>query len=196
MNPELLAVLDLITMLFLDPHTFVLVALLLAAAGIDCKSHRIPNVLVFGGAMFALVLNWFLPPMPGVGAVWALKGLLFGLALLLPFYLLRAMGAGDVKLMGMVGAFVGFPSIFYVALAACLAGGVMAIAYALHKRALRAAVNNVLTLFQVAALSTSCGAKPSLALDSKDSVGKLPYGVAIAVGTVGYLVLKQLGIVW
>jgi prepilin peptidase CpaA len=196
MNSELRAVLDLLSMLFLDPHTLVLMGLLVVAAWSDCKSHRIPNVLVFGGTVFALGLHWLFPPMAGLGLLWALKGLLLGLALLLPFYLLRAMGAGDVKLMAMVGAFVGFPSIFFAVLGTFLAGGAMAIAYALRKGALRATLTNVLALFQVAALSTASGARPSLTLDSKDSVGKLPYGVAIAVGTVGYMVLKQLGIVW
>ena len=126
MNSELRAVLDLLSMLFLDPHTFVLMGLLVAAAWSDCKSHRIPNVLVFGGTVFALGLNWLFPPMAGIGLLWALKGLLLGLALLLPFYFLRAMGAGDVKLMAMVGAFVGFPSIFYAVLGTFLAGGAMA----------------------------------------------------------------------
>jgi prepilin peptidase CpaA len=196
MNSELRAVIDLLSMLFLDPHTLVLVGLLAAAAWSDCKSHRIPNVLVFGGTVFALGLNWLFPPLEGLGLLWALKGLLLGLALLLPFYFLRAMGAGDVKLMAMVGAFVGSPSIFYAVLGTFLAGGAMAAAYALRKGALRATLANVMALFQVAALSTACGAKPSLTLDSKDSVGKLPYGVAITVGTIGYLVLKQLGIVW
>lgn len=196
MNSELRAVLDLLSMLFLDPRTFVLLGLLVAAAWSDCRSHRIPNVLVFGGTVFALGLNWLFPPMAGIGLLWALQGLLVGLAVLLPLYLLRAMGAGDVKLMAMVGAFVGFPSIFYAALATCLAGGVMAMAYALRKGALRAALTNVAALFQVAALSTACGTKPTLILDGSASVGKLPYGVAIAAGTIGYLMLKQLGIVW
>jgi prepilin peptidase CpaA len=196
MNSELWAVIDLLSVLFLDPHTVVLVGLLVAAAWSDCKSHRIPNVLVFGGSVFALGLNWLFPPLEGLGLLWALKGLLLGLVLLLPFYFLRAMGAGDVKLMAMVGAFVGSPSIFYAVLGTFLAGGAMAAAYALRKGALRATLANVMALFQVAALSTACGAKPSLTLDSKDSVGKLPYGVAITVGTIGYLVLKQLGIVW
>jgi prepilin peptidase CpaA len=196
MNSELGVVFNLVSMVFLDPHTAVLIGLLVVAAWSDCRSHRIPNLLVFGGAILGLGLNWFFPQVPGLGLLWALKGLLLGLALLLPLYLLRAMGAGDVKLMAMVGAFVGFPSIFYAVLGTFLAGGAMAVAYALSKGALRATLTNVLALFQVAALSTACGAKPSLTLDSKDSVGKLPYGVAIAVGTIGYLMLKQLGIVW
>ena len=196
MNSELQAVLELLVMLVLEPHIVVLVGLLLVAAWCDCKTHRIPNALVFGGALYALVLHGWFPIMVGGGFVWALKGLLLGLALLLPFYFLRVMGAGDVKLVAMVGAFIGFPSIFYAVLGTFLAGGAMAVAYGLRKGVLRVMLTNIVTLFQVAALSTACGAKPSLSLDAGVSVGKLPYGVAIAAGTIGYVVLKQLGIVW
>lgn len=195
MNSELQAALELLSMLVLDPRTGVLIGLLLAAAWSDCKTQRIPNLLVFGGAVFGLIYNFMFPPMRDVESLWALQGLGTGLALLLPFYLLRAMGAGDVKLMAMAGAFLGYPTIIYAVLASFLAGGVLAVAYAIWKGVLGRMLVNLFTMFQVAALGAMGGIRPSFAMDSRVSVGKLPYGVAIAAGTIGYLVLRQFGFI-
>ena len=80
-------------------------------------------------------------------------------------------------------------------LASLLAGGVLAVVYAMWKGALHRMLMNLVTMFQVAALGAMGGMKPSFAVDSQMSVGKLPYGVAIAAGTVGYLMSRQLGYV-
>ncbi|MEG0884092.1 MAG: prepilin peptidase, partial [Janthinobacterium sp.] len=86
----------------------LLCILLTGAVWHDMRSRRIPNGLVFGGALAALLLHAVLTPgAGGLGLPAALGGLALGLALLLPMYMLRALGAGDVKLMAMVGAFIG-----------------------------------------------------------------------------------------
>lgn len=196
MSEEFIAALDLLKMLVLEPRTSVLIALLIVAALIDVKSNRIPNWLVFAGAVFGIAYNGFFPVF-GRESGWllAIGGLGVGLGMLLPFYMLRAMGAGDVKLMAMVGAFLGPWHTFLAVLATFLAGGVLAIAFLLANGSLRRGLLNVLLMSRVATLDVAAGSKPVLAVDDSISAGKLPYGVAIATGTIGYLVLKQFGIV-
>jgi prepilin peptidase CpaA len=106
--------------------------------------------------------------------------LLVGLAVFFPLFALGAMGAGDVKLMAAIGAWLGWTSIIYVALYASLAGGVLAIILALRKGYLYTAVRN---LKMLASYWWIEGIKPlpALTLESKHSV-RLPYALAIAAG--------------
>jgi prepilin peptidase CpaA len=162
MSSEFDALLDLLQMLFLSARTGVLMALLVLAAALDVKTGRIPNWLVVGGIAYALAYNAFFPVyVRDVGILFALGGLAVGLLALLPLYLVRAMGAGDVKLMARVGAFIGTTATVASVLATLLAGGVLAAVLALRTRRLAGV--------------------------------KMPYGVAIAVGTIGYLLAAQLG---
>ena len=93
----------------------LLAGLLAAALWHDLRTRRIPNRLVLWGTVGGVVLNSMLPagaglfqqPFGGLGLLQSLAGAAAGLALLLPMYLLRALGAGDVKLMAMCGAFLG-----------------------------------------------------------------------------------------
>jgi Flp pilus assembly protein protease CpaA len=104
---ELRALLELLSMLVTDPRTGVLLALLAVAAVSDYRSFRIPNLVTGGGILFALVYNTVVRPAMHTDWTWAPAGMLLGFGAMLPMYLLRIMGAGDVKLMAMVGAFLG-----------------------------------------------------------------------------------------
>ena len=116
-----------------------------------------------------------------------------GLLLFLPLYLLRAMGAGDVKLAAMIGAFLGPGDTFYAMLATMIVGGVLAVGYALAKGVAMQMLRNLAALFQLGFLSVIGGTRPQLQIAAGKSAGKLPYGVSMALGTIGYLVLRQLG---
>jgi prepilin peptidase CpaA len=172
-----------------------LVVLLLAAAWCDQRSHRIPNPLVFGGAILGLVLNGLLPQgfgfnsvVPGGLGLWeALQGLGLGLAVLLPLYWLRAMGAGDVKLMAMVGAFLGPGQVLGALLCTFLIGGVMALTITLRAGAMLRLLENMKLLLIDGVVKVSTGQVPTVD-DLPESVGKMPYAVAIAIGTLGYMV--------
>lgn len=191
---ELEAILDLLVMLFADWRIGALTGLLLLAAISDCRSHRIPNWIVLCGVSFALIdqcVRW----LPLEGPLFALAGLAVGFLLFLPLYLLRAMGAGDVKLLAMVGAFLGPADTFRVALATMVVGGAMAITFVLVKGTAVRMVHNLTSLFQVGLIDVLGGHAPNLRVPSTASAGKLPYGVAIAVGTIGYLVFQQLGFI-
>jgi prepilin peptidase CpaA len=195
MSSEFSAVLELLEMLVLSPRTGVLMALLLIAAISDIRTGRIPNWLVFGGALYALVYNAFYPPYPrDIGILFALGGLAVGLAALLPAYFLRVMGAGDVKLMAMVGAFLGTWATVAAVLATLIAGGVLAVALAHRSSHLIRMLHNVAMMFRGTMLTFATGVS-GLTIQGGSSAGRMPYGVAIALGTIGYLLLEQLGLI-
>ena len=168
----------------------LLFALLAAAVWHDVRARRIPNAIVFPGALAALLLHALLPagqglfgtPMGSLGIGSALGGMALGLAVLMPMHALRMMGAGDVKLLAMVGAFVGAGQILTVALVTLVAGGVLAIAFAAWQRKLRRLLGNTYYMALHGSVSALAG---SLAVPAPGAAsGRLPYAVAIAAATV------------
>ncbi len=97
----------------------------------DVSSSRIPNALTFTAASLAILFHVLAPS--GAGWSHALLGLFVGLLVFFPLFALGAMGAGDVKLMAAVGAWIGATSILYVALYGSVAGGVLALIVALRQ---------------------------------------------------------------
>lgn len=184
MTPRILGLLALLPMALI----------LLAVVWKDVRYHRIPNPYVFWGAGLGVLLNTvmlgglgFASHVPGgVGFLGAIEGLAIGLAALLPMYLLRAMGAGDVKLMAMVGAFLGFEDVLGAILATFLAGGVLSIGYAWKIGVLRRTLQNIRIILYSGAVKVAGGSVPTLE-DAPETAGRFPYATAIAVGTLGYI---------
>jgi len=194
-HSEFNAILDLLAMLFFDWRTGMLALLLATAAISDYRSQRIPNWLVLAGALFGVICNTVMPPSPHDTLLFPLAGLGLGLLLFLPLYLLRAMGAGDVKLLAMVGSFLGPEDTFYAALASMVAGGVLAILFVLARGTAPRVLQNLTAIFQSGIVDAVGGSVPSLRIAASASAGRLPYGIAIATGTLGYLILRQLGFI-
>ncbi|HSV35897.1 MAG TPA: A24 family peptidase [Ramlibacter sp.] len=190
MNP-ISATPEFLAKLFAQPGTVVLIALLLTAAVIDWRTYRIPNWLTVGGMVFGLLYNTVAPAQ--LGFLAALAGLGVGLAILLPLHLLRVMGAGDVKLMAMVGSFLGVAATLNAVLLTFIAGGVAALAFALWHRAFRRMAGNVRDIAQSMAFAAVAGIRPTPTATAVASVGKLPYGISICVGTIASLAATQLG---
>ncbi len=191
MNPEVQAALQLLSMLVADPRTGLLIGLLIAAAWSDYGTGRIPNLLVFCGTLAGLAYNTLAPQYhvsAELALLLALGGMACGFAATLPFYLLRAMGAGDVKLMAMCGAFLSYPDTLWAICTSFLAGGALSFIYLLWKGSLRRAVHNITLLL----FAFGAGSAPTL--DAATSAGTLPFGIAIALGTIGYLALRQFGL--
>ena len=166
----------------------LLLTLVAVAAGFDIKSRRIPNWLVLVG----LIASFSIQLMAGSDGfkAWGL-GLLVGFGLFLPLYLLRAMGAGDVKLMAMVGSFLGPLAALGAALTTLVVGGVLAIAVALWSGALSHTLTNVRIVLTQTMLKTLPGGVQLEAPPA--SAGHLPYAVAIAAGTFIHLILERSG---
>ncbi len=149
-------------------------------AGWDAATARIPNRLSYFGIAFGLILHAAIDRWAGIGS--ALLGLAIGGGIFLAFYLVRAMGAGDVKLMAGVGSIAGASKIVEIALASAIAGGVMAVGYMIYRRSIRATLVNVIHLLQ---FHWAHGAEshPDINL-SNPSAARMPYGVAIAAGVL------------
>lgn len=170
--------------LLLDVRYGVLTAFLLAAVYTDLAARKIPNRLVYSGLALAIACQTALPS--GEGLWVSLEGMGLGLAMFLPLYLLRAMGAGDVKLMAMVGAFVGPQLIVGATLVTLVAGGIMAVMATLRKRAFWRLIGNLKVMFLGSMTKLAAGQLP-VPDQPAASVGKLPYALAITAGTLGYL---------
>jgi prepilin peptidase CpaA len=170
-----------------------LVMLVIAAAVIDVQSLRIPNWLTVGGMVLGLAWNTAVASAPLSGVMWALGGLAVGLVVLLPFYAVRVMGAGDVKLMAAVGAFLGFPGILYAILFTFIAGGILALMFALAHRSAGRMAANVGQIARYVAFGAMTGVRSAVPLTAGPSIGKMPYGISIAIGTTAYVVAQQLG---
>jgi prepilin peptidase CpaA len=160
----------------------LLILLVVTAAINDLVSRRIPNSLLLVGWLCVLPLQ-MLGPAPATALAACLGGALAGFAIFLPLYLMRGMAAGDVKLMATVGAFVGPASAFSIAMLSWCAGGVMALLIIVFQGRLRVAFANVGDLLRpllMRAARMPAATEPM----RQPSVGSMPYGLAIAVGTM------------
>src|SRR3954451_14942461 len=110
----------------------VLVLVVTGAAGYDCKYRKIPNWLNLSGLILGFGLNTLFGGTSGF--VSAGQGFLLALAIYLPLYLIKGMGAGDVKLMGAIGSLVGPSNWFQIFVATALFGGLAAAMLALTKK--------------------------------------------------------------
>jgi prepilin peptidase CpaA len=185
------ALLDALIQLLLDGRIAVLIVLLITAAIFDTRSHRIPNRLVMCGGLAGIVCTTVWPPVYHGTIVFPLLGLGVGALLFAPLYLVRAMGAGDVKLLAMVGTFLGPLQTFYAGLASMIAGGLLSIVWVLwHGKTLHL-IQNLTSLLPLE-LGAIGGSSSGLRIEPSASAGKLPYAVAIAIGTIACLVFHQL----
>ena len=152
----------------------------------DVRTRRIPNWLTFGGAALAF---GFAVATHGLGGLVAgLEGWAVGFALFVPMFLLRGMGAGDVKLLACLGAWVGPHDALWMGLYAMIAGGVMAIGVALATGYARKAVSNIWMLLQYWRVM---GVRPVPELTLATSRGpRLPYAIPIAAGAVAAIWMR------
>lgn len=176
--------LELSSLMFTEPRSAVLLTLLVTAAVIDVRRHRIPNWLTLSGAAFGLLYSAIVPFFMQHGFLWSLGGLGIGFGLLFPFYLMRIMGAGDVKLMAMAGALLGVTGVLPAILISFIAGGVLALGYAIRHGRLRAMLSNVGHVLHLGSVAALSGMPVGVAREGWVSVGKMPFGLAIASGTV------------
>ncbi len=165
---------------------------LIVAAIIDGIKLKVPNWITFpmiisGWIASAVFFHWV-----GLGA--SLAGTFLGLALLLPAYAIGGMGAGDVKLLAGVGAWVGVSQVFWAFCISCVIGGIIAVAMVLfarkwkhHSQQFKGILTEILVVRDPEKLSQIAG-------DRKPTMMLLPYGIPIAIGTVGYFVVMAFSI--
>lgn len=164
----------------MPPHEIVAVAVALAACVFDVRSRRIPNALTFGAALAAFAVAAFTGGFSALGASGA--GWALGLAMWLPIYALGGMGAGDVKLIAAIGAWIGPGAVIYAALYAAVAGGFMAAGVAIAQRCVRQTYDNIQLLilhWRVAGFTPHA----QIALGTASSP-RLAYAIPVFIGTV------------
>ncbi len=170
----------------------VLIVLMLVAVLNDIRTRRIPNRLILVGlalgTTFQLVGvdhimdgDFFMLAFGANGIKAALLGGLSGLALFLPFYVLRTFGAGDVKLLATVGVFLGPQHVMYAALWTMIAGGTLSLVWALCTGVLRQVFSNLHSMCITALMNAQTGGSASIPAPVQ-TTGRLPYAIAIACG--------------
>jgi prepilin peptidase CpaA len=163
--------------------------LLLAAAIIDLKTQRIPNYLTLSGILAALAYHFSSDGFNGL--LFSLLGIVVGIGLLIIPYLMEGMGAGDAKLMGVVGGFLGAKGAFSAFLVIALVGGVYALILRLiYKDELKGFSEKL--YHEVLSFILTRKFVPNAA-DATLDKPKLCYGLAIALGTFLYIALNTLG---
>lgn len=158
----------------------------LAMATWDLRTRRIPNVLTFGGALAGIIFQTALFGWSGLGQ--SLAGLALGLALLLLPYVLGGMGAGDVKALAALGAWLGPTGIFSVFCYMGFSGGLISLAILLWTgkiwQYLRQGWQRLLQFILLRGQKRIL--METLTPEEATSPG-IPYGVAIAMGMAIYL---------
>jgi prepilin peptidase CpaA len=164
----------------------LLVALI--AGGLDWRYRRIPNWLTVSGCAAGIALNAVFFGWSGLKS--ALLGALLGLGLLLPFVLIRSLGAGDWKLAGAVGACVGPRQLASVLVGTVLIAGLMALAVVIWTGRLKQTLRNIAHL--LAALFSLRMPGSAVSLENPEST-KIPFGVAMAATVLLYVVGSAMG---
>jgi prepilin peptidase CpaA len=160
----------------------------LCAGVLDWRFRRIPNWLTVSGALLGIAVNATLFRWPGLKT--ALLGMLVGLALLLPFVAVRALGAGDWKLVGALGACLGLRLLLAVLFWSILVAGAMALGVIIWKGRLKQTLLNIARM--LAAMFSLRMPGTEVSLDNPDST-KIPFGVAVAVAVVLYGIAAAMG---
>jgi prepilin peptidase CpaA len=159
----------------------------IAAAVTDLRSRRIPNWLTLSGVSAGLLFNGVIHGLPGLKT--SLGGMALGFGAYFVLYCLRAMSAGDVKLMAAVGAIVGPSDWVAVFIASAVAGGVLAVVLMFAKgRAKETLWNTFFIAGELAHFRAPFQRRKELDVKNPHAL-KLPHGVAIAAGTVVCLLL-------
>ncbi len=168
----------------------MLAAAFAAAAGwSDWRSRRIPNWLTVSGLLLGIAAN-------AVAGGWAgiresLLGAGLGLIILFPFVMLRSLGAGDWKLIGALGAFLGPGHLVTVLVGAILVAGFMALVLIIWKKRVGQTLRNIGKM--LGAFFTLHLPGPELTLENPEAL-KIPFGVAVAVTVVVYSARQAWGV--
>ncbi len=154
----------------------------------DLETRKIPNSLIVFGLIASLVCQSVATE--GAGELNWLAGVTVGFACFIPLYLLRGMAAGDVKLMMAVGGFVGYPLIIKAAACVFITGGVMALIMVLVKGRFGLLIKNMRMMWIDFFIKATSGVNVADDYVMKNSAGRMPYALAIAVGTAIALYLQ------
>ncbi len=168
-------------------HVWFVTITLVVAAVIDGLKLKVPNWITYPMILSGWIYSTALSPYAGWDGLWySLLGTAVGLGLLLPAYAIGGMGAGDVKLLAGVGAWM-WPSVtFYAFAVSAVVGGVIAVgmiawtrSWDKHRDQFWLILNEIATVKDPEKLS-------EIAAERKPRMFLLPYGIPIAIGSISY----------
>lgn len=156
-----------------------LVIILLTASVNDIRFHKIPNWLTYPSVITAIVYHTAVNGLAGF--FFSIEGIGVGFGVLIIPYLMGGIGAGDAKLMGSVGGFLGPESVFIAFLFSAIIGGLYAFAVLALQGYLKETVSRYGTMIKTLFLSKKLiYVPPSKAVEKI----RLCYGLAISAGTL------------
>ncbi|QDU90109.1 Type IV leader peptidase family protein [Pirellulimonas nuda] len=168
---------------------------LVVAAVIDGLQLKVPNWLTFP----MIVSGWVFSSTAGAtmyGFAWyealgfSLLGTVVGLLLLLPAYAIGGMGAGDVKLMAGIGAWVWTEHTLYAFAASAIVGGVIAVVMVLASKGWDKHQAQFWMILGEIMNNKNPEVLAAIAKERKPRMMLLPYGIPMAIGTIGYFALS------
>ncbi|HEY1783961.1 MAG TPA: prepilin peptidase [Pirellulales bacterium] len=165
-------------------HVWLVTVTLIVAAVIDGLKLKVPNWITFpmilsGWVYSTAAFGWG-------GLADSLLGTAVGLGLLLPLYAIGGMGAGDVKLLAGVGAWMGAIVTAYSFCVSALVGGIIAVAMVLYRRAWEKHRQQFWTILNEVTTIRDPELLSAIAAERKKSMLLLPYGIPIALGSIAY----------
>ena len=174
------------------PIIVVVVATLIAAF-LDVRTFKVPNAITFPLMIGGLVYHGSTAGMSGLLA--SLLGILFGGGVLITMHAMGGMGAGDVKIMAGVGAWLGMPSTIYVFVASALAAGIYSLGLILWRGKLSETWANLLIiLYRFSAIGAHLGPEDSIEEGMKLTDRRrrfIPFAAMVAVGVIATLVVRH-----
>lgn len=157
---------------------------LIVAAWIDGKQLKVPNWITFPMVFSGILVNGWSAGWEGFSL--ALTGMIVGLLCLLPLYSVGGMGAGDVKLMAGVGAWLGASITFSAFCVSAVVGAAMAVWMVWRRKDFVHHYVNFMTILSEFAHIKDPRQLSQIAAERKPRMLLLPYGIPICVGSIGY----------
>lgn len=165
------------------PVKFVAIVLIVAA-WIDGKELRVPNWITFPMVLSGLIYTTAVGGWGGLG--FGLWGMTVGLLTLLPLYAVGGMGAGDVKLMAGIGAWLGATVTWYAFCVSVVVGAIMAVIMVLWRGSWEKHYNNFLMIISEFITIKKPEELYKIAAERKPQMLLLPYGIPICIGSIAY----------
>ena len=165
------------------PVKFVAIVLIVAA-WIDGKELRVPNWITFPMVISGLIYTTAVGGWGGLG--FGLWGMTVGLLTLLPLYAVGGMGAGDVKLMAGIGAWLGATVTWYAFCVSVVVGAIMAVIMVLWRGSWEKHYNNFLMIISEFITIKKPEELYKIAAERKPQMLLLPYGIPICIGSIAY----------
>jgi prepilin peptidase CpaA len=169
-------------------HVKLVSATLIWAAWIDGKELRVPNWITFPMVLSGLIYSTVVGGSLSAGLV----GMAMGLACLLPLYAVGGMGAGDVKLMAGIGAWLGWQTTLESFMVSVVVGAIMAVLMVLFRGTWKKHYENFLTIFSEWVTIRNPYELSRIAAERKPTMALLPYGIPICIGSISYFLYAGL----